>query len=228
MSIMKYKAICFDIDGTLYPKSLMNKRLLRLGLTHPLFSMKYNKMRKELRKCQDSLSGSLMSKEATVICKNMGKEANEDLVKEHLKSWIYEPMRRLYLSTKPYAGVLETFKAIKERGLEIGVFSDFPLFNKLESMGLASYVDYASSSEVVGFLKPSVHCFENLLYNIGLDSSQVLYVGDSYDKDIVGARACGMDAVLVNVKGKGKKYPLACEVFESWKGFDSWLMERLE
>ena len=228
MRIMKYKAICFDIDGTLYPKALMNKRLLALGLAHPLFSLNYNKMRRQLRKCQEELSGSLMSKEATVMCKIMGKGANEDIVKERLRAWIYEPMRRLYKSTKPYDGVLETFKAIKSKGLDIGVFSDFPLFNKLESMGLASYVDYASSSEIVGFLKPSVHCFENLLYNIGLDSSQVLYVGDSYDKDVVGARAAGIDAVLVNVKGKAKNYPLACEVFESWKGFDAWLLERLE
>ena len=228
MRMIKYKAICFDIDGTLYPKSLMNKRLFILGLRHPLFSLKYNKMRRQLRKCQDTLSGSLMSKEATVICKNMGKGNKEDIVCKHLEAWIYEPMKKLYRSTKPFDGVLETFKIIKEKGLKIGLFSDFPLFNKLESMGLASYVDYALSSENVGFLKPSVHCFENLLYNIGVEPAEALYVGDSYDKDVVGARGAGIDAILVNVRGSVKDYPLANEVFESWEGFEKWLLKSLE
>ena len=239
---MKYKAICFDIDGTLYPKSVMNRRLLALGLCHPFFSLKYNKMRKQVRKCQEALEGDLMSKEATIMCKNGVIDENQDikmleanitkeelqLSKEHLSKWIYLPMERLYKRTKPYDGVVETFKKIKTKGLKIGVFSDFPLFKKLESMGLSSYVDFAASSEDIGFLKPSIHCFEYLLYNIGLDCKEVLYVGDSYDKDIVGAHRAGLDAVLVNVKGSKKEYPLACEVFESWKGFDNWLFEQME
>lgn len=228
MTGMKYKAICFDIDGTLYPKALMNKRLLLLWFAHPVFSLRYNKMRKLLRKCQDSLSGSLRSKEAHVICKNWPKGPKEDIVEKQLKAWIYEPMQRLYKSTTPYDGVVDTFKNLKERGLKIGVFSDFPLFNKLESMGLASYVDYASSSEQVGFLKPSVHCFEDMLYNIGIEANAVLYVGDSYDKDVVGAHGAGLDAVLVNAKGCAKEYPFACGVFENWKAFDNWLAEKVE
>ena len=225
---MKYKAICFDIDGTLYPRALMNKRLLLLGLRHPVFSLKYNKMRRELRKCQEELSGPLMSKEAYVICKNMGKIANKDIVERRLSLWIYEPMRRLYRSTTPYAGVQKTFKGIKEKGLKIGVFSDFPLFNKLETMGLEPYVDYATSSQEVGFLKPSVHCFENLVYNIGVEANAVLYVGDSYEKDVVGAHEAGLDAVLVNAKGSQREYPLASGVFETWEGFDKWLVEMME
>ncbi len=226
---MKYKAICFDIDGTLYPKAVMNRRLLALGLCHPIFSLNYNRMRRDLRKCQESLSGDLMSKEATVILKNSGSFTNQDIefAKQHLEKWIYTPMEKLYKNTKPFNGVVETFKSIKERGLKIGVFSDFPLFKKLESMGLSSYVDLAVSSEDVGFLKPSVHCFEYLLYNMGLDSKEMLYVGDSYDKDVIGAHNAGVDAVLVNVKGSGKEYPLACGVFESWKGFNIWLLKEV-
>ncbi len=236
---MKYKAICFDIDGTLYPKAVMNRRLLALGFLHPHFSLCYNKMRKQLRQCQESLQGNLISKEATVIVKNSSKCKNQDikgetflaevaLVKERLEKWIYAPMQRLYKKTKPYDGVVETFKTLKAKGLKIGVFSDFPLFKKLQSMGLEPYVDLAASSEDVGFLKPSVHCFDYLLYNMGiegLDRKEVLYVGDSYDKDVVGATKAGLTAVLVNAKGTKKEYPLACEVFESWKDFDKWLLE---
>ena len=39
---MRYKAICFDIDGTLYPASLMKRRLMALWARHPAFSVRYN------------------------------------------------------------------------------------------------------------------------------------------------------------------------------------------
>lgn len=234
---MGYKAVCFDIDGTLYPAKVMNRRLLALGLRHPVFSLKYNRMRRLYRSVQDGFASDpllrdkpLMVREAFVMQKNLGMYRNRDIgfVEERLESWIYGPMERLYARTVPYDGVVQTFKAIKDKGLLVGVFSDFPLFGKLESMGLSQYVDHASSSEDVGYLKPSVHCFEHLLYNMNLKPCDVLYVGDSYAKDVVGARNAGLDAVLVNAKGSSDDYPLACGVFGSWAGFDGWLSGRLE
>ena len=49
---MKYKAICFDIDGTLYPIGTMNRRIFRLSVSHPLFGLKYRKARHEVRRHQ--------------------------------------------------------------------------------------------------------------------------------------------------------------------------------
>ena len=100
-------------------------------------------------------------------------------------------------------------------------------------MGLSKYVDFATSSTNVGYLKPNIHCFEYLLYNVGTKPSETLYVGDSYTKDVVGAFNAGLDAVLVNAKEKQvkeatKKYTLACGVFSSWLDFDAWLSEKLE
>ena len=84
-----------------------------------------------------------------------------------------------------------------------------------------------------GFLKPDAHCFEYLLYNLKMDAKDVLYVGDSYSKDIMGASAAGLDAVLVNVrpsemKDASGRFPLAKAVFCSWNDFDKWLTAILE
>ena len=66
-----------------------------------------------------------------------------------------------------------------------------------------------------------------MLYNLKIDSADVLYVGDSYAKDIAGAHGAGIDAVLVNVRGSEKdfpsRYPLAKAVFNRWSDFDVWL-----
>ena len=239
---MRYKAICFDIDGTLYPFSLMQRRLLRIWMRHPVFTSRYNRSRKEFRRYQNSFEKKLPFRwrEAVIIQNGTGKEPETEFSEsdyrktyESLKHKMYDPMERLYRSTKPFEGVRETFRNIKAHGIKIGVFTDFPLFGKLRSMGLDEYVDLSASSDDVGFLKPDAHCFEYLLYNLKMEQSDVLYVGDSYKKDIVGAHDAGIDAVLVNVKPSAlrdaeKNFPLAKKVFGSWKEFDAWLASGME
>ena len=238
---MAYKAVCFDIDGTLYPVRTMKGRLMRIGFRHPLFNMRYRRTRKQLRRHQGTyrLDIPFRLREAMVLGRGTGAEPESFdgavFRREHdrLQRWVYGPMQRLYGRTVPFDGVRRTFEKIKDNGLKIGVFTDFPLFSKLEGMGLADLVDFAASSDDVGFLKPDAHCFEYLLYNLKLGPHDVLYVGDSYSKDVAGASGAGIDAVLVNVapshmKDAATRYPLARAVFSTWDGFDRWLTAEME
>ena len=243
---MKYKAICFDIDGTLYPIGIMNRRIFRLSAAHPLFGLKYRNARREFRRYQATFGKTIPFRwrEAAIIQSGTGAEPGEEFSEEdyrklygktydRLDRWAYRKMERLYRQTRTFDGVAETLKRIRNNGLKVGVFTDFPLFHKLEGMGLASLVDFAASSDDAGFLKPDAHCFEYLLYNLKMGSQDVLYVGDSYEKDIVGANAASIDAVLVNVRGlkpgdEQTKYPLAKAVFGTWDEFDKWLKALLD
>ena len=243
---MKYKAICFDIDGTLYPIRVMNRRIFRLSVVHPGFGMQYRKARREFRKHQGSFRKEIPFRwrEAAIIQTGSGEEPemefSEDAFRERygktydrLDRWAYRKMDRQYERTKTFEGVAKTFEKIRNNGLKVGVFTDFPLLRKLEGMNLASLVDFAASSDDAGFLKPDTHCFEYLLYNLKMDPQDVLYVGDSYEKDIVGANAASIDAVLVNVMGlkagdAEARYPLAKAVFATWDEFDKWLTAELE
>ena len=239
---MAYKAICFDIDGTLYPARIMKWRLVRIGLAHPLFNLKYRKNRKQLRLHQKDFRQNvpLRWREAMVIQNATGAEPEKAFDEkdyrgtyEKLQRLVYGPMERMYRKTEPFDGVRRTFEKIHDNGLKIGVFTDFPLFSKLEGMDLADLVDFAASSDDLGFLKPDAHCFEYLLYNLKMGAEDVLYVGDSYEKDITGAAGAGIDAVLVNVKGSlvkdaASRYPLAKAVFCSWDDFDMWLTAVME
>ena len=238
---MAYKAVCFDIDGTLYPARTMNSRLFRLGLRHPLFNLRYRRSRKELRRHQASyrLDIPFRWREAMVISSGTGvepasfNEADYRKTYDRLDRYVYGPMERLYGKTETFDGVRKTFRKIHDNGLKIGVFTDFPLFSKLQGMGLADLVDFAASSDDVGFLKPDAHCFTYLLYNLKLGPKDVLYVGDSYSKDIAGASGAGIDAVLVNVapshvEDAATLYPMARAVFSTWDGFDRWLTAEME
>lgn len=237
---MAYKAVCFDIDGTLYPIRTMNSRLLKLSVKHPFFGLKYSRNRKEFRRWQASFTQEVPFRwrEAMIVQNGTGEERPFDKTTyqktyDKLEKLVYRPMERLYKTTKTFDGVRETFKKIKNNGLKIGVFTDFPLFDKLEGMKLADLVDFAASSDDIGYLKPDTHCLEYLLYNLKMGPKDVLYVGDSYSKDILGAKAVGMDAVLVNVKASAskdlaKEYPLAKAAFRTWNEFDTWLSATME
>ncbi len=239
---MRYKAICFDIDGTLYPASVMKRRLFSIWLAHPLLSIRYNRARKAFRLCQASFRQKIPFRwrEAMVIQNESGEEPQRPFSRleysktfEKVQKRIYAPMQRLYRSTRPFDGVRGTFERIRKGNLKIGVFTDFPLFNKLQSMGISDLVDFSASSDDIGFLKPDTHCFEYLLYNLKMEPKDVLYVGDSYRKDIEGASKVGMDAVLVNVGKSGlqdakTRYPLAKAVFCGWREFDTWLATGME
>ena len=234
---MAYKAVCFDIDGTLYPAGIMNRRLARIGLSHPLFNLKYRRNRKQLRLHQKDYRMNIPFRwrEAMIIQSGTGVEPGSEFREDDyratygkLQEKVYRPMESLYVSTQAFPGVRRTFEKIHDNGLKIGVFTDFPLFSKLRSMNLADLVDFAASSDDAGFLKPDAHCFEYLLYNLKLGAEDVLYVGDSYEKDIKGAAGAGIDAVLVNAKGSASRYPLAKAVFRNWDDFDLWLTAVME
>ena len=56
---MRYKAICFDIDGTLYPASVMKRRLFAIWLRHPGLSLRYNRSRKAFRLAQKNFTQNI-------------------------------------------------------------------------------------------------------------------------------------------------------------------------
>ena len=53
----------------------------------------------------------------------------------------------------------------------------------------------------MGFEKPDPRIFQAALEPLGIAPEGVLYVGDIYEVDVVGARRAGMDVVLLDPAG---------------------------
>lgn len=60
-------------------------------------------------------------------------------------------------------------------------------------------------SEELGFEKPHRKAFHIPLSYYGLESEQALYIGDSWNNDVVGAINAGMSAVWINPKGNNRQ-----------------------
>jgi putative hydrolase of the HAD superfamily len=51
---------------------------------------------------------------------------------------------------------------------------------------------------VVGVEKPDSRIFELALQKLGLPAERCVYVGDNYDRDVVGARRAGLVPILID------------------------------
>ena len=79
------------------------------------------------------------------------------------------------------------------------LFSGDNLKAHLATIGIEGFIDAVYSSADIGYRKPSSEAFRYALNDIGIgDASQVIYIGDSYEKDYVGASKCGLRPVLVS------------------------------
>ena len=223
------KVLALDIDGTLYPKRMLNARMLATSFPSLRLALSFNKARKEYRRIQDQDPPSentrfgLLEKQASLVCRYMSCPIDAQSVKrmmDRINKQFYRAWERSFLSIKPYKGMREALIQAKESGMKIAVFSDFPLSEKLKTLKIDDLVDFALSSEDSGYLKPSKKAFSFLLAHLEEDPQQVLYVGDSYDKDCQGAKHAGMYACLLT-EGRRDGYSDADLIVGSWKEFSS-------
>lgn len=107
-------------------------------------------------------------------------------------------------SWKVFPEVEETLAKLRSEGARLAVVSnwDSRLHGLLGDLGLARYFDAIVVSCDTGFEKPSPVIFERALRALGADSASALHVGDVPELDLDGARAAGVDAILVDRHGR--------------------------
>jgi len=86
-------------------------------------------------------------------------------------------------------------------------------------LGLAKYFDFILASSRAGCAKPHPGIFQRAVAIAGVAPAQALHVGDSIYADVNGARAAGLDAVLLDRSGQTHSdYPVirALDELPAW------------
>jgi putative hydrolase of the HAD superfamily len=98
-----------------------------------------------------------------------------------------------------FAEVPATLDALRGRGHALAVVSnwDVSLHDVLARTGLAARLDAVVVSAEIGAAKPDPEPFHRALAALGAEPSDALHAGDRMDEDVAGARAAGVEAVLV-------------------------------
>ena len=91
----------------------------------------------------------------------------------------------------------------REAGLRLVVVSNANgrLGYVLDRLGLSPHFEHALDSHEVGFEKPDPRLFEVALARAEARPETTLHVGDFYHVDVVGARAAGLHAMLLDAAG---------------------------
>jgi HAD superfamily hydrolase (TIGR01509 family) len=110
--------------------------------------------------------------------------------------------RHLWSGVDP--GTAPALDRLRHAGLRLGVVSnsDGRADEALIAADLRGRFEFVIDSQLVGFEKPDPRIFEVACERLGLDRQEVLYVGDLYEVDVVGARRAGMDVILLDPLGK--------------------------
>ena len=95
---------------------------------------------------------------------------------------------------------LETLRGL---GLRLAVVSNSngTVARLLETLGLAGWLDAVVDSGLVGIEKPDPGIFRHAAAALGVEPAEAVHVGDLYSIDVVGARAAGARAILLDPVG---------------------------
>jgi HAD superfamily hydrolase (TIGR01549 family) len=86
----------------------------------------------------------------------------------------------------------------------LALFSNFdhgpPILERLTRDGLAAWLDPIVISADIGWRKPGAEAFRIALDKVGEAPDNILFVGDTFGDDVVGARAAGLDVAWINLQ----------------------------
>ncbi len=116
---------------------------------------------------------------------------------------VHEYHRRHNLWEVVPAEVRPALAALRRQGLRLVVVSNSngTLRAKLERLGLLAAVDVVMDSFELGVEKPDPAIFTLALERSGSAAAATLHVGDFFHIDVVGARAAGLHAWLIDSAG---------------------------
>jgi REG-2-like HAD superfamily hydrolase len=129
------------------------------------------------------------------------------LVPKPAEARLFAALYAHFASTAPWRifdDVTPCLRELKRRGLKLGIISNWddrlrPLLHELQ---LDSYFDSIIISGEAGPQKPDPVIFRAAAAQLNTPAGAILHIGDSSSEDVAGARAAGLQALLLT-RGKG-------------------------
>jgi len=198
--------LLFDVDGTLYRQDmlriLMLVGMLRALVRNPFKIYRTIKIISVYRKEMELLRNKNgASPEGQIPNTIRATGYSGDVVKECVDFWFkQEPLKYMKLCLRK--DIIKLIKDRKKAPMLLGVYSDYPAADKLKELGVYQCFNtiVCSQDEDVKALKPSPKGFMVAAEKMGLKPDQVLYIGDRYEVDAVGAQNAGMQFLIVSGK----------------------------
>jgi putative hydrolase of the HAD superfamily len=209
-----YRAVFFDLGGTLFSYRDVGRWTLdalkgmaeQLGVDAPVreIGMAYRAASHEANGRYVSqpfyMHRDLFRDTFTGFAERLGKTPTPEFV-----DWSEDALRQALVDNVVLrSDCLETLAALRDAGLYLSIVSnidDDHLMPMVERSGLSDLLQHWTSSEEARSCKPDPGFFQLALEKAERSPEEVLFVGDSPEHDIAGAKNLGMTAVLIVEEG---------------------------
>lgn len=198
---MKYDAVIFDLFGTLVDifsleeyREFIKDMCAVLGVSPADFTSRWDE------KADDRALGTApVAEQLAELCRELGVEVAPVQLARAVEMRV-DFVRAVLV---PRGDAAATLAALRERGLKVGVISDCSeeVVAAWPGTPLAPLVHEAVLSAAVGVKKPDPRVYHLACERLGVVPERCLYVGDGGSRELTGAAATGMDAVLIRVPG---------------------------
>ncbi|MGI9554239.1 MAG: HAD family hydrolase [Thermodesulfobacteriota bacterium] len=134
--------------------------------------------------------------------KNGSPEILEQLVHSHMdslsKSMIFPEKHR------------STLSELINRGYKLSILSNFDYsptaYKLLDAYDLTTYFVYIFISDDIGWRKPSRNAFGYAIRKLNITASDAIFIGDDYERDIIGANNSDIDSIFINFKNEADNH----------------------
>jgi len=206
---LKYKAVFFDLDDTLFDHQFHRRTALgalcdAAGLVGcvDLLSLEAAHDRHQQIANGELLAGRITPDEAPVrsmagTLEEFGLKPSSSDLRDYER--VYRDAYELGWRTVP--GALDLLPALRAAGCWISVITNGRTQDqrpKLAALNLTALLDDIVISEEIGYEKPAREFFDAALRRAGVMAREALVIGDLWQTDIVGAMQSGIDAVWMN------------------------------
>lgn len=214
--ISGYKAVIFDLDGTLYYQNPFRLRmacwLLGYLIKHPS-SLKDMRIIKKYRSVWEHWekydaawrscgTQELDARQYAYVAGRM--KVTPERVEKTITFFMLEAPLKLLAGYRDHV-LADMIKELREHKITVIIYSDYPVQDKLRALRIKADACYTSADRQIGCMKPDPKGIDVILKEQGILNADALMIGDRYEKDGLAAQGNDVDYIIVGKKKKERE-----------------------
>ena len=195
---MRYKAVIFDLFGTLMDNFSRSEYFAVLAQMASILNVPLEEFTRAWRESfPERVNGGHPSLVASIerICHSLGVEVTDEQVQRAARLRLDYTLRNL----QPRKDAIETIRGLRKKGYKTALISDCSHETPAvwEKTAFSGVFDTVVFSCTAGIKKPDPRIFRLAAGQLNVRPEDCLYVGDGSSRELTGAQAVGMHPVLI-------------------------------